>query len=54
MIYATIIGDLYRKRKSNFISEHYKNQFQMDKGLNVKGKALNISEENRDYFDDLG
>lgn len=49
MIYATRIDDLYKKRKSNFISEHYKNQFQMDKGLNVKCKALNISEENRDF-----
>lgn len=35
-------------------SEHYENQFQMDRDLNVKGKALNILEENRDYFYDLG
>lgn len=36
------------------ISEHYKNQFQVDKDLNVKCKALNILEESKDYFYDLG
>ena len=35
-------------------SEHYKNQFQMDKDPNVKCKALNLLGEKMDYFHDLG
>lgn len=54
MNYVVTTGYPYGKSNQILNSEHYKNQFQMDKDLNVKRKALNILEENIGYFYGLG